>query len=69
MNTHALGAIGRKSLASALVLAGVTSAFTSISVDAAEINLRVSGLVSTHKYHVALERSLQDAFGENRPQI
>ena len=64
MNTHALGAIGRKSLASALVLAGVTCAFTSMPADAAEINLRVSGLVSTHKYHVALERSFYKTLSE-----
>ena len=34
-----------------------------------EIDLRVSGLVSTHKYHVALSGTSMNAFGENRPQI
>ena len=64
MKTCALGAIVRKSLASVLVLGGFICSFASMPADAAEINLRVSGLVSTHKYHVALERSFYKTLSE-----
>ena len=68
MKTNALGAIVgaivRKSMASALVLGGFVCFFASMPADAAEIKLNVSGLVSTHKYHVALERSFYKTLSE-----
>jgi TRAP-type C4-dicarboxylate transport system substrate-binding protein len=46
----------KRYLASAVLLVGFFYAFTPGGAEAAEISLRASGLVSTHKYHVALER-------------
>jgi TRAP-type C4-dicarboxylate transport system substrate-binding protein len=51
-----LGTMRKQLLASALALGGALFLFSQSNAGAAETNLRVSGLVSTHKYHVALER-------------
>ena len=67
MNIRDLSVTGSRYLASALMLGGALYAFGPIDASADEINLRASGLVSTHKYHVALERkfygSLPDKTG------
>ena len=55
MRVHDLGATGRRFLATALIVGGTLGALP-IEAGADEISLRASGLVSTHKYHVALER-------------
>jgi len=56
MKIREFSAFGKRYLASALVLGGAVYAFGPSVANADEINLRASGLVSTHKYHVALER-------------
>lgn len=54
----------KRHLASALVLGGALIAFGQTAAKADEISLRASGLVSTHKYHVALERKFYGSLTE-----
>ena len=63
MRVHDLGATGRRFLATALIVGGTLGALP-IEAGADEISLRASGLVSTHKYHVALERSFYASLAE-----
>ena len=63
MRVHDLGATGRRFLATALIVGGTLGALP-FEASADEISLRASGLVSTHKYHVALERSFYASLAE-----
>ena len=64
MKIRDIGAFGKRCLATALALGGAFYAFGPADVGAAETNLRVSGLVSTHKYHVALERKFYKSLAD-----
>ena len=59
-----LGAFGKMCLTSALVLGSTFYALGTTDVGAAETELRVSGLVSTHKYHIALERKFYKSLAD-----
>ena len=64
MKLFDIRAFGRRSLVSVLALGGAIAAFGSVSADTDEISLRASGLVSTHKYHVALERKFYESLAD-----
>ena len=59
-----IGTLGTRVLTAALVVGGAFSMLGQMTASAEEINLRASGLVSTHKYHVALERSFYKSLSE-----
>ena len=63
MRIHDFGATAGRCLAFALVVGGTLGSLP-MQAGADEISLRASGLVSTHKYHVALERSFYESLAE-----
>lgn len=60
-----IGSRKKSTFASTLVVAGALFASGSANVVAAEVDLRVSGIVSTHKYHTELEREFYESLAED----